>query len=1376
MGDSKTKQCSTPSRRNFEDVESIPQSVEPPFRPSYLPATTSETKATASPSRYVQGIELISTRELPDRFRSIFHFPNFNAVQAKCFNTVFRTNDNFILAAPTGSGKTAIFELAICRLIHTYPSGQFKIVYQAPTKSLCAERQRDWDRKFSSFDMRCAELTGDTDQSQMKNVQSSSIIITTPEKWDSVTRKWKDHAKLMKLVKLFLIDEVHVLKEERGATLEAVVSRMKSVGSDVRFLALSATVPNSEDIAEWLGKDPFNQHLPAPRERFGEEFRPVLLQKHVCGYVSNGNDWAFNKTLDNKLPDVIAKYSQKKPIMVFCCTRKDTVSTARSLANWWSTKTPRERYWEAPLHQTRVADNYLEFCISAAVAFHHAGLPLSDREAVENGFLTGNINVICCTSTLAVGVNLPCHFVIIKNTVTYTDKGLKEYSDLEVMQMLGRAGRPQFDKSAVAVIMTRQEKVRRYEVMMSGQEVLESRLHQNLIDHLNAEIGLGTIKDLSTAKKWLSGTFLCVRMKNYPEHYRLEGDSGGSDMDQRLEQICNRDISLLREFKLIEGERLLKSTDYGDAMARYCVQFETAKTFLSLPPRAKLSEILSTIAQAAEFKEIRFRSGEKQAYKDLNKSPMIKFPIHVNLELPAHKVSLIIQSQLGSVDLPTDEKNQHNVQYSVDVNIIFQHVHRLIRCIIDFLLCADDSVALRNALLLCRSIGGRCWDDSPLTLKQVEGIGPAAVRKLVKINIQSIEDMANSEAHKIEMALGRHPPFGMQMLQKLKTFPVLRVSVTIVGQMTVKVGEGATLNIRSEIGFMNEKPPETYRQRPIYLIFLAETSDCKKVHFARISARKVGSGQDIKFTVTVTDPAQSIICHVMCEDLAGTLRSASIKPSDIPSNAWPTSTGGGSGEVPIQRSQRIAAAMRARDGKRSEAKQRETSEDFAADSLEDEDFLQAAEGTGDLEFQHIDTLLGEDSNTRKNTAANSGKKRQQRAEENPIQEDWQPTRLPNGKWACNHKCKDKTSCKHLCCREGADKPPKPSKKEQKAREKNDETKNAQKQWKNKMKSLPQGQTQLNLPTTKKDRASTLLSSDSLQEVDLTQTQRPKSSVNSMHTNRPKELKSLERLHATVQHGRTPPRINLPKYGTQTHATVASSTEVGVYAQHINSGKDFSTDYGDSWPEESSITAFDRDNSARMDMPEALVDRDEEFGETDSLLDDAMVGLADSQILRASRVSMNYEAHSGYEFEKKDETVDDTAELYEPLSPPARSQALSIRDTKMKDVSGSSEPLPTMSQLLNEKRAPFTESSPLFTTIATPLKRKAETQELPRTLVGEAKKSKSLSDAQNDATRKVLVESQKDAEREEIAHEGNDETVEEIDLWILQEFGKYIDFI
>ncbi len=541
----------------------------------------------------VQGVQLVSLYELPDRLRSVFRHPLFNAIQSKCFTTAFRSNDNLVVSAPTGGGKTSILEMAICRLVSGFQIGQYKIVYLAPTKSLCSERQRDWQAKFAALDLQCAELTGDTEYGQIRNVQSASIIITTPEKWDSMTRKWKDHAKLMQMVKLVLIDEVHILKDTRGATLEAVVSRMKSVGSNVRFIALSATVPNSEDIATWLGKDSTNQHLPAPREKFGEDFRPVRLQKHVVGLPYKGNDFGFERACDPKLPDIIMKYSHKKPIMVFCITRNSTISTAKLLANVWASKRPQDRYWEGPTQRVVVQDPELKNTLASGVAFHHAGLDGCDRHAVEKGFLEGQINVICCTSTLAVGVNLPCHMVIIKNTMSFSDEGLKEYADLEIMQMLGRAGRPQFDTTAVAVIITKQEKAKKYEKLVSGEELLESCLHLNLIDHLNAEIGLGTVYDVYTAKRWLAGTFLYVRLGQNPDHYKLDGDAIDQNLDDRIERICRRDIALLEDLNLVAcSNGRLKSTELGDAMTRYYVQFKTMQILLQLGPRSKLSDIV----------------------------------------------------------------------------------------------------------------------------------------------------------------------------------------------------------------------------------------------------------------------------------------------------------------------------------------------------------------------------------------------------------------------------------------------------------------------------------------------------------------------------------------------------------------------------------------------------------------------------------------------------------------------------------------------------------------------------------------------------------------------------------------------------------------
>ena len=300
--------------------------------------------------------------------------------------------------------------------------------------------------------------------------------------------------------------------------------------------------------------------------------------------------------------------------MIFCFTRSSAIKTSQSLAELWRATNPADRLWPGPKRHVQVMEAELRresnpasveyFGInrslaettSAGVAFHHAGLDLADRRAVEEGFLNGNINIICSTSTLAVGVNLPCYLVIIKGTVSWTEHGPQEYADLEMMQMLGRAGRPQFEASACAAILTRDDKVRRYEVMVSGKELLESSLHLNLIDHLNAEIGLGTVFDISSAKRWLGSTFLFVRLKKNPNHYKLKEQDivRRRGEDELLKQICDKDLQLLQDVGLISSEGKLKCTEFGDAMARYCIKFETMKGILSLPPKAKISELVSS--------------------------------------------------------------------------------------------------------------------------------------------------------------------------------------------------------------------------------------------------------------------------------------------------------------------------------------------------------------------------------------------------------------------------------------------------------------------------------------------------------------------------------------------------------------------------------------------------------------------------------------------------------------------------------------------------------------------------------------------------------------------------------------------------------------
>lgn len=559
-------------------------------------AKTSQSLELAHAPPIANGITLVNPRDvLPDRFREIFPYDLFNAVQSRCFEHAYQTNDNLVVSAPTGSGKTAILELAICRLAHIRGKEGFKIVYLCPLKALCTERANDWRQKFELLSMEVAELTGDTSQTEMRRVRQATIIVTTPEKWDSITRSWSDHRKLLDLVELFLIDEVHLLKEPRGSTLEAVVSRMKTRGANVRFVALSATVPNSDDVARWLGRDHTSPEIPARRATFGEDFRPVKLQKFVYGFDSKANDYQFDTFLTEQLYPHISKHSQRKPILVFCQTRKSCHSSAKKLAEEWNERQPQSRPWPEPTKRIPVISPELREIVRYGVAFHHAGLDAQDRRAVEQAFLDGRLNVICCTSTLAMGLNLPCHMVVLKGTTSYQEGSIAELSDLEFMQMLGRAGRPQFGNSGVAVVLTRSRNKQHYEDMGSGKQILESTLHQNLIEHLNSEINLGTFQDISKAKEWLKGTFLAVRLGRHPAYYKIEQKVSLTEpLDDRLEKICETDISKLQQIGLVTGETTFHSTDYGRAMSRYVIRFNSMQRILQIPQAAKMEQVVST--------------------------------------------------------------------------------------------------------------------------------------------------------------------------------------------------------------------------------------------------------------------------------------------------------------------------------------------------------------------------------------------------------------------------------------------------------------------------------------------------------------------------------------------------------------------------------------------------------------------------------------------------------------------------------------------------------------------------------------------------------------------------------------------------------------
>lgn len=193
---------------------------------------------------------------------------------------------------------------------------------------------------------------------------------------------------------------------------------------------------------------------------------------------------------------------------------------------------------------------------------------------------------------------------------------------------------------------------------------------------------------------------------------------------------------------------------------------------------------LSVLAGAEESYDIRLRGNEKKLFKEINNANGIKYPIKVDLALPAHKRSLIIQAELGGVEFPADDQYaKHRKQFQQDKIIIFSQINRLIRCIIDCHISLQDAVTTRHALELARSFGARVWDNSPYQMKQIAQIGPVAIRKLAVGGINSIETLEAAEPHRIEMLTSKNPPFGNKILASLKDFPKLRVSLKMMSKV-----------------------------------------------------------------------------------------------------------------------------------------------------------------------------------------------------------------------------------------------------------------------------------------------------------------------------------------------------------------------------------------------------------------------------------------------------------------------------------------------------------------------------------------------------------------------------------------------------------------
>lgn len=311
------------------------------------------------------------------------------------------SDDNWLIATPTGSGKTLMAEWSIQRAL----LWGGKAAYVAPLKAILEEKENEWSAKYPEVNL--GVFTGDRDRSNQKP-SDRDLMLFTPEKLAGYFYRWKKNIEWISRLNAVIFDEFHLLGEaSRGPSLEALISRLRRVNPFAKIIGLSATMPNYEELASWLGAT-----------AFVSDWRPVPIKYRVLRFkkVAQKFDLLLSEILENR------EHGGKTLVFVNSRKRSETLAT-------------------------RLMEN------GVVADFNHAGLDLKRRSATQNAMRKGALDVVVSTSTLEMGVNFPARKVVIYDSYGFDGESFSPLSVQRYLQCSGRAGRPGFDDYGESVIL-----------------------------------------------------------------------------------------------------------------------------------------------------------------------------------------------------------------------------------------------------------------------------------------------------------------------------------------------------------------------------------------------------------------------------------------------------------------------------------------------------------------------------------------------------------------------------------------------------------------------------------------------------------------------------------------------------------------------------------------------------------------------------------------------------------------------------------------------------------------------------------------------------------------------------------------------------------
>ena len=377
------------------------------------------------PEKFPPPTTLLDLQPLPvsalhdKEFESIFaDLVSFNKIQTQVFQALYTTNENVVVCAPTGSGKTICAEFALMRL---WKEGSARCVCLEPFQDVVDVRVAEWSAKFGSVrnGKKVVALTGET-SADLRLLNSSDVIVCTPEQWDVLSRRWKQR-KAVGEVGLLIADEVHMIGSDVGPTYEVALSRTRFVTaqleSKTRLVAFGTSLATARDLGEWLGASAQNIFNFAPGDR------PLPLNVHLQAFnVPHFPSLMIQMARPAYL--AIAEYSPEKPVLVFVPSRKQCRLTANDLLAYCLADEDPDRFLniersELAPHLEHVSDLDLRETLEQGIGFYHEGMSRQDKRIVERLYTSGAIQIVVASKETAWSIPLTAYMVIVFGVQTF---------------------------------------------------------------------------------------------------------------------------------------------------------------------------------------------------------------------------------------------------------------------------------------------------------------------------------------------------------------------------------------------------------------------------------------------------------------------------------------------------------------------------------------------------------------------------------------------------------------------------------------------------------------------------------------------------------------------------------------------------------------------------------------------------------------------------------------------------------------------------------------------------------------------------------------------------------------------------------------------